>query len=534
MTGRFGLKAAAALFYLLTVFAPAGLPTGTALAANNLVNLPAHHWVYDALARLTRAGLISDGFLSIQPIRRDEAARLTAEALANRARLRREAPPESSSRFDWTDELLRRLEKEFREELQGETESPLFHGRAADTIEAETVFAGLNGRSKQPLENRGGRSVSEGLNGKVSWRGWVQSDEGLAVTLGLDASARDSDADLILNEGSLKLSRFGLDLEAGRDRQWWGPGEHGALILSDNAPPMDLIRIGNAHPSRLPFALRYLGDWKWAVFVARLEHDRDHPRAKLGGARLAWAPTGWLELGASRSVLFGGHGATHFGLQDFPQLLLGSGQDNQDPQARYVNNDNLAAWDVTVYLPFIRSVFPEIRGVKLYLEYGGEDNTWHEFLGVRYKGLMNIAQLMGMAISLPKADLQFEYANNVDDVSDWYVHWFYTSGYTFKGYTIGHEMGSDADDLSARATVYLSPEVRLVTLLERERAGFLDHPNHLKIIYAGQVGMGYSLLPDWEVSVEYRYEHVVHPEFAAGDEAAAHLLGARLEFHGIP
>jgi hypothetical protein len=504
-----------------------------ASAGENMVNLPVHHWVYDALGRLARMGLITESFLTLQPIRRDEAARLVAEALAKRNRF------EPGSEWDWTDELLSRLELEFQRELRGET--PNVQWRWADPIEFQTTRAGLDGVERQPLENQGGRSVSDGLNTRLTWRGWAQAGNWAALTLEGEVRSHDPDEDLFLTEGSLKSTLFFLDLEIGRDRQWWGPGEHGALILSDNAPPMDMIRISNAHPSRLPWVLSNLGEWKWAIFITRLEHDRDFPRAKLGGVRLVWSPIGWLELGASRTVIFGGEGRPHFTRPiDYLRILVGYGSDNEG--SPYLGNDNLGAWDVTVYLPWIHSVMPSVQGAKLYLEYAGEDNCVHEYFRSEVRNLCRIAPLMGLSVSFPRSDLRLEYANNVDDVITWYTHSPYTTGYTFNGFTIGHEMGGNADDLSLSGTFYLTPTTHLLTAIERERVG--SGPDRetdfdpclppCSVIYAGNIGLKYSLLPSWEAAVEYRYEHAVRPEFVSGESADAHLLMAGFKLYIIP
>ena len=500
-----------------------------ATAASSITNLPVHHWSYEALSRLARVGLISSSFLSIQPIRRDEAARLVAEALANHHRLKKEP----SGGFNWTDELLRRLEREFRAELQTDRKSPFLRGRPVDTLEIGIIWADLDDRPSRRLENSGGRSVSEGANARLSWRAWAQAWDRLAVTAAVEGDIRDHNADLELIEASLKLDLGILDLEAGRERQWWGPGEHGALLLSDNAPPMDLYRIGNAHPSRLPWFLDRLGDWKWSLFVSRLEFKRDVSRAKFAGLRIAWAPMSWLEIGGSRTVLFGGRGRPHLtSLKDFAQVLVGFGQDDLDNPL--VDNNNLGAWDVTVYLPFVRNFIPSIHGAKLYLEYGGEDNLKNEFLGIEYRGLGAIAQLMGLSLSLKRADLNLEYSNTVDDEHVWYEHFSYTSGYRYRDYTIGHEVGGDADDLSVNGRFYLRPDVHLLTGLERERVGLDRNHSNRRVTYAGHLGLVYSVLPEWEASVVYRYEQIDRPRFIKGEGINSHLITMLIAFHLLP
>ena len=47
---------------------------------------------------------------------------------------------------------------------------------------------------------------------------------------------------LQLHKGYVKLNVFNFEVEVGRDSLWWGPGYHAALLMSNNAPPMDMIK----------------------------------------------------------------------------------------------------------------------------------------------------------------------------------------------------------------------------------------------------------------------------------------------------
>ena len=169
---------------------------------------------------------------------------------------------------------------------------------------------------------------------------------------------------------------------------------------------------------------------------------------------------------------------------------------------------------------------------QLYLEYGGEDNLKNEFLGIEYRGLGAIAQLMGLSLSLRRADLNLEYSNTVDDSHIWYETGIYK--YRYRGYTIGHEVGGDADDLSFNSRFYMTPEVHLLTGLERERGGLDRNHSNRRVTYAGHLGLVYSILPDWEASVLYRYEQIDRPRFIKGEETNSHLITMHIAFHLLP
>jgi len=51
----------------------------------------------------------------------------------------------------------------------------------------------------------------------------------------------------------VKAEAFNLELEVGRDSLWWGPGYNGALLMTNNARPFDLVKLSNAYPYRIPW-----------------------------------------------------------------------------------------------------------------------------------------------------------------------------------------------------------------------------------------------------------------------------------------
>ena len=112
-----------------------------------------------------------------------------------------------------------------------------------------------------------------------------------------------------LREASLKLTLWNVALEFGRGTQWWGPGYHGSLLLTDHAFPLDMIKLGSDETFRLPWFFSKLGDWKINSFLARLEGDQTFPHEKIFGFRLNYLPTSWLELGLTRLTQFDGQGS---------------------------------------------------------------------------------------------------------------------------------------------------------------------------------------------------------------------------------
>ena len=121
---------------------------------------------------------------------------------------------------------------------------------------------------------------------------------------------------------TIKINIKNLEIEIGRDSQWWGPGYHGSLLLSNNAEPFDMVKISNPRPVLLPWIFRFLGPFRIMAFYTELEDERAVPEPKLFGMRLNFKPHPNLELGFSRSIMFGGQGRDeNFSIEDYWKIF---------------------------------------------------------------------------------------------------------------------------------------------------------------------------------------------------------------------
>jgi len=173
-------------------------------------------------------------------------------------------------------------------------------------------------------------------------------------------------------------------------------------------------------------------------------------------------PLPWVEIGASRGIMFGGEGRPDVDWQDFLTILGGKnligGEDT---------SNSVAAIDTRFRLPFL-------AGTEIYGEYGGEDEAGH-FLAAS-------AWLAG--IYLPRVEpsgrlsLRLEYADlaKIDNLAPpWYRHGIYHSGYTYEGRILGHHVGGAAKDLFVEAELLLRSDIRLNLSLDFETRG-VDQP----------------------------------------------------------
>lgn len=137
--------------------------------------------------------------------------------------------------------------------------------------------------------------------------------------------AHEPDDDESLRFDGSYLSRMAGNwaLGVGVVDRWWGPGWDSSLILSHEARPVPgvFLQRNSSQAFETPW-LSWLGPWQLVTFMSQLESERHIPDARLWGMRLNIKPLRNLELGFSRSAMWGGDGRPR-DLDTFLNLLLG-------------------------------------------------------------------------------------------------------------------------------------------------------------------------------------------------------------------
>ncbi len=524
-----------------------------ALASNNV---PLDHWSYAALDKLSGFGLIHSDLNGIRPYTRIEMARLVNEALGEKeGRKDLHLPP-------LIDYFLERFKREFAEELaiygrgHGGSDAKLV---VTPVEEAQARYAFVDGKPRDFVNFRNGvGQYSKRFSGIVATEGTplLHNNEGIVYGNGSNLSLQFASSfrlwdvfsgyiepilvvrengtggrslavlsndqsggtlggrdhvEVDLLKGYAKFSPWNVEFEAGRDSLWWGQGSRGSLVLSDNAPPLDMIKFSNPTPTILPWYLSYIGLVKYSIFIARLEDDRDFSHANLGGVTMVIKPHPLFEIGVNATALFGGKNRPG----DFSNTDV---------------TDTLASFNARLRLPFLRNA-------QLYAEYGGEDSPgkgarWYEF------PFQDVAYLVGIyfpaIFSDGRTDLRIEYSNNafshdIDHQGIWYGHSVYRSGYTFEQMILGHSMGPDAMDLFTRATHYLRNNLSVG----------LDYEHMERGLTAGLVeersnGFGadvtWDLNDHWRVVLRYGFETISNFNMVAGDNRQNQLLITTLKY----
>lgn len=401
------------------------------------VNVESGSTVYRDLENLEAMGLLPSSLLSTRPISRLEAARLSTEARHNLQAL-------SGRKKERAASVIGRLERELREEA--DKTGALFI-KPIDRAYARFLYAGSSPHF--PSVNNNGDEFKEGSNARAGFAFKAEAFGALSIYLNPEYRGDDGSRTEI-RTGYAQADLLGLEVEAGKDSLWWGPGYHGSLILSNNAEPFEMVKVASQHPFLLPWIFSRLGPMRPTLFLATLEEDRDFPRANLFGMRLAFKPAPAFEFAISRVLIFGGEGRAGLGAGDLMSLFIAA--DDAEHSSSAIDGDQIASIDFS-YILLNDTGFIPFSSVKLYGEAGAEDSSGET------KTPTSKAYLAGVLVDEPfwleNVNFRAEWAQTArwDRLGDraWYRHHIYTDGYTYNGRVIGHHMGSDAVDLFLRA-----------------------------------------------------------------------------------
>lgn len=449
------------------------------LQANPSVDVPAKHWSYDAIEKLAIIGLCDIADIGVRPASRIKMAYIVKSAV--------EKSSDYDLDFDWgeqeyLEELLYRLIDEFREELVTigvevvsiQDESPAKYRLSSPELNVEKIYTKLDSE-RELFENNDGWKLRDGLNIRARLTSWAKIANFFAVSLTPGVRFSKEDADFDLENAHLRLAHpsYNMELSAGRSSMWWGPGFYGSLLMSNNAYPLDTVRWNNIYPFRLPWILRKIGRFNALFMVSRLEEKRDIPHTFLTGWRVDYTPWDFLKFGFGHILMHGGKGVERLDFKDYwasASLALSAAGGGSETE------NHIISGDMQLFLRRIDRFLPIATGIKLYTEWGAEDESGNV--------PTNLATVTGAyftdVFKIPGFDGKIEFSKLS---SIWYTHFRYSSGYTHRGSIIGHRAGGDSDSIAVSgifnypdkysAELVLSYERRGLSLANIERTGEL-------------------------------------------------------------
>jgi Capsule assembly protein Wzi len=464
------------------------------ISANAIAStyIPVGDRIYDLLYRLEAEGVIESGLLTTQPLSRKEAVRLLLEAERNSG---------NSSTF------IQSLVASLKYELRNDIDNARFI-KPLDFLYGKYLYADSD--IQKLYYNIDGDNYDKGSNLRFGFDSRAELDW-FSLYINPELRYSEDGTALVMKRGYGVLSFLGLDLQIGKDSQWWGPGYHGALLLTNNAEPFTMVRLTNPQPVLLPWVLKYLGPFNFTFFATRLEKDRkDVPEPYLWGMRLNFKPHPYFEFGLTRTALLGGEGRSE-DLKTWWYSFTGQGENIKGVEA----GDQRAGFDLKLTLPF------RLQPLQLYAEAAGEDEAG----GLPTKWAYVTGIYLPRLLSLERIAFRAEYATDhvTGHPNIWYNHHIYTAGYTYEGRIIGHHMGTDSRDIFLE-TSYLIPEKngKLSLFYDREEHNLSRRTREKK----DEVGLTADLeiMKGLELEAAYRHGSFRNFNNVAGEDRDINIL----------
>ena len=528
--------------------------------------VPQDSWVYPALDRLAAFGLIDSGFVGMRPWTRRECARLLSEAQDHLA--------DAGDANDGAQGFVSELEREFSPEMDG-TE-----GSDGGAFRVESLYSRTGYISGTPIRdgfhfaqtqiNDFGRPYGQGWNNITGFsayatsgrwvsyfRGEWQNSSGLPA-LPLAARETIQQVDHLPqtppDTRQLGVSQFqvldayvGLmfsdwQVSFGRQSLWWGPGDGGPLILSDNAAPLNMFRINRVSPFKLPSVLGWLGPMRLEFFLGQLSGQQFmelngpvgsfeqtlHPQPMIHGERFTFKPTQNFEFGFSRTVIFAGEHVP-FTLESFKNSMFSLSTSNGGGAGTPADpGDRRSGLDWSYRVPKFRN----------WMTVYGDAFTDDQISPIAYfdrsaiRGGLYLSRLPGIS----KLDLRVEGVYTDLPAGGRLSHGFfysndrYLNGYTSQGQLLGSWIGRQGQGAQAWANYWFNARNRLQFNYRHQKVSneFITGGGTLTDV---GIRNDYWLRPSLGISTSLQYERWLFPVI---EPNAARNVSATVEIQFQP
>lgn len=523
------------------VFAPFSSDEAIALSS---ANIPLDSPIYLYLEKLGGIGLITSDMSGIKPFSRAEAARLLLEAEKNlndsgttssefsrKLILRiRELIPREVFLQEFPDKKPQFVDfnptASVRKRYVYMSGTPRDYNRISQDPGHQSAFgfiggdlrpfnggtARTSGTEGTPLlENNNGTIHTAGHSAELRWAAEGYLSDKMSGLIEPSLQISKSDTKLSLNRGYLKLGGGGLELEVGRDENWFGPGYRGTTTLTNNARNFDFIKLSSPEPIDVAWLKRWVGDVKYSLIVSRFDETdagtSDQRRPYFIGFKLAVKPKDWYEIGVNFVRQMGGPG-----FSGSPDTILGGG--NND------HSNSIAGFDLRFRIPWLRNT-------EIYGEFSGEDNAG---------GVWPIVESYVGGIFIPcltatcRDDLRFEYFFGSVML---YGDFQFPRGYVYHNMTPGHSQGGGGvQDFFLRYSHWFGVRNNLaLEYFYTERGRSYRMPGQvMESKHAGRIFWSLPVRGDMDAQIGYGFESISNLNLIDGAARTNHLLNLELKY----
>jgi len=339
---------------------------------------------------------------------------------------------------------------------------------------------------------------------------------------------------------SFPISKF--ELVVGRDKVFWGPGYRGALGVSDNSPPFDLILLKGKYRNIKGTSFAAVLDKMW---VERKDGYRYLASRYFAGHRFDWQVNDRLELGISETILYGGEMRNAEWQYMNPVLPIFASQYNMYVEDMGVDDNFMFTCDFA---------FIPVAGARIYGEMLIDDfhpyknpedpNAIGLLWGLHLSDFLKFVFREGIhPLKTETVDMRAEYAR----IGRWtYTHLAGENQYTHFGSAIGHWLNTDADALYVELNYPLNVDTLFLLSYEFQRQGeatvedrykgekYEGTPYPTGIVekkHTTGIRVLYEPIQGWQLDATYRHLILRNEDNISAKNAHKNEFELRLKYH---
>lgn len=313
-----------------------------------------------------------------------------------------------------------------------------------------------------------------------------------------------------------------FELLIGKDNVSWGPGRRGNLLVSANPLPMDMIQI-QAQYGKIGFN----------AFTASVKSLLDRNKI-LAGHRLDFNLWDWGNLGIAESMVIAENDFELRFLNPFTiyAVTTASGAGLFDETVETSRANLLISGDLELRIFRNLALYGELMIDDFQTLYGlSSYRNWGTKFGIQL-GIQLIDPL-----SIDNSDLRIEYTF-INQFA--YTHMQAANAFTHFERLIGHEIGSDADNLWLNFNYWLTDVLSSTITYEIEQHGEgnvnIPHITTLETLkdrweflsgitestHALSLGIKYHAIGEFLLGSRYQFSHIVNFNHQTGNSANGH------------
>lgn len=258
-------------------------------------------------------------------------------------------------------------------------------------------------------------------------------------------------------EANLSYRLLNHQISFGKSDHWLAPNKGGSFLYTNNAENIYAFQIDRVEPLYIPLLSWLTGPFRYDFFVGSLKGHSDPNDPWLHTEKINFKPTPNVEIGFSRSTIWGGKGHTPITLHTFLKSFFSF--QNVSAAEKFSRNDpgaRFGTFDFSWRLPFLSHWVTLYSDSLVHDDVSPADAPRHA--GVR-PGIY-LSRIPG----IQKVDFRIEGVNTDPSVrrssggAYLYTEFVQAQGYTNKGYILGDSMGREGKGGQVWLTYHLSPE----------------------------------------------------------------------------